>query len=128
MYWHVLHGDHVASGSRYICLADDEAHARKIVDAHNAEIDGMAGEIRRLRAGYAGGTGMMDAARLQLLDHLEGFLKRERSGTADLQIAVDCLTSYLLDTTERVFEEDLEIDNARTAIQGRLDQEQKEKA
>lgn len=124
MYWHVQHDDHVYSGDQFMLLANDETHAKQIVDRHNAEIDRLAGEIRRLYAGYSG-CGMMDAARLQLLEHFKGFIKRERTEQQDLQTALDCLTSYLLDHTETVFQEDEEIDAARFAVQQRIEEHSK---
>jgi hypothetical protein len=121
MYWHRQHDDHVFSGGRFVMLANNEAHAQEIVDKHNAEIDLIAGEIRRLKPAYQSGSAL-DAGRRQLLDHFEEFMKRERTGQQDLQTAFDCLTSWLLDNTEDVFEEEPAIDEARSAIAEKIEE------
>jgi hypothetical protein len=65
---------------------------------------------------------MLDVGRRQLLGHFEEFMKRERTGHQDLQTAFDCLTSWLLDNTEDVFEEEPAIDEARSAIAEKIEE------
>lgn len=128
MYWHVQHDDHVFGGEQLIVLANDEKHAAQIVAFHNAEIDKVVSRLRYLLSHYQSQSAH-DAGRRQIIEDTLAFIGHEkRTDQADLQIALDCLTSYLLDHTDNVFEEDQEIDDARSAIQQRIEQHEEEKS
>lgn len=126
MYWNIRNDEEIYSGDIHLMTADSPAEAKTIVEFHNRDIDRVVAEIRRLRPEYQTQS-MLDVGKRQLLDHFENFTKRDRSKmndpTAELQAAADCLTSYLLDKTETVFEEDEQIDEARTVILNRIQEE-----
>lgn len=121
MYWHVQHDDHVFSGNRFVVLANDEEHAKKIVEAHNAEIDRLTAELRTWN-----GERKCDVAEdghiMTWIESLEAFIGKRQTCQQDLNTAFDCLTSWLLDNTEKVFEEESEIDEARSAIWDKIEE------
>lgn len=127
--WHVQGDTEVWSESNgYICDAGTPAMANFIADQHNA-ILGMP-QLRRdqwwmqeLHKHFATGHVSHETRRAALVVYRHHRGEIPEGEWDDLIGAFDCLTSWLLDNTEEVFEEEPEIDEARGIIADIIERE-----